>query len=85
MPPKKVKKVKKVAVTVKPSASVPDVKSTVKPVPDQDETQFKVESVIGKKEGLKTYEIFEGFGKVPTAEQVEKNRQARNKFVSGRK
>jgi hypothetical protein len=38
-----------------------------------------------EKEGLKTYEIFEGFGKVPTAEQVEKNRQAYNKFVSGRK
>tara|TARA_R110001606_G_scaffold33097_1_gene99349 strand:+ start:72 stop:317 length:246 start_codon:yes stop_codon:yes gene_type:complete len=81
MPPKKVKKAVKVAL----APTIPDVKSTVKPVPDQDETQFKVESVIGKKEGLKAYEIFEGFGKVPTAEQVEKNRQARNKFVSGRK
>ena len=71
------------AKKVAKSTVVEDVKSTVAPVPSQDETQFKVEKVVAKKKPLKKSEIFDtGFENAPSPAQIEKNRQKYKKAVS---
>tara|TARA_R110000824_G_scaffold128275_1_gene289054 strand:- start:68 stop:289 length:222 start_codon:yes stop_codon:yes gene_type:complete len=46
----------------------------VAPVPDQDQTQFKVDKVLNQKSKLKKTDIFEQRETSITQEQVEKNR-----------
>tara|TARA_R110002050_G_scaffold300762_1_gene472315 strand:+ start:4438 stop:4689 length:252 start_codon:yes stop_codon:yes gene_type:complete len=71
-------------VKVAKSQEVKDVKPTVAPVPNQDETQFKVETVVAKKKPLKKSEIFEnGWPKeTPSPAEIEKNRMKYRKAVS---
>lgn len=74
---------KKERLALAKSNAVKDVKPSVAPVPDQDETQFKVETVVAKKRPLKKSEIFDtGFENAPSPAQVEKNRQKYKKAVS---
>ena len=71
-------------VKVAKSTTVEDVKPTVAPVPTQDETQFKVDTVVAKKTMLKKSEIFEnGWPKdTPSPAQIEQNRMKYRKAVS---